>query len=80
MYVIATDEKGGDRTFFLVDRQKTKEFWWSPSLKLAMKFYKKSAAEYSIKKLRYNNPRIMTVEEAKNSLQFADLSEGNGNW
>lgn len=80
MYVIAIDEKDGIRTFFLVDRRKTKRFWWSPSLRLAMKFRKKSAAEYSMKKLRYNNPEVMTVERATHALQFADLSEGNGGW
>ena len=39
------------RNLYLVDRNKTKDFWWSPNATFAMKFIKKSCAEFQAKNI-----------------------------
>ena len=46
---------------YLVDRNKTKDFWWSPNSKFAMKFIKKSCAETQAKKYKYNNVKVIKI-------------------
>lgn len=48
-------------TMYLVDRTKTKHMWWSPASRFAMIFNKKSAAEYQVKRYKYNKPRIIQI-------------------
>ena len=49
------------RNLYLVDRNKTKDFWWSPNSKFAMKFIKKSCAEFQAKKYKYNNAKVVKI-------------------
>lgn len=48
-------------TLYLVDRDITKRFWWSPSSFHAMIFEKKSAAEIQAKKYRYGNVKVKQI-------------------
>jgi len=51
----------------LVDRKKTRKLWWtSDSSYLIFKFRLKSAAEYSLKRLKRNNARIVSYDCAVN--------------
>ena len=47
---------------YLVDRNITKDFWWSCDAQYAMKFNSKDAAEQALSKLKYNNPKIIEIE------------------
>lgn len=49
------------RNLYLVDRNKTKDFWWSPNATFAMKFIKKSCAEFQAKKYKYNNVKVIKI-------------------
>ena len=50
----------------LVDRSKTKDTWWtSDNSHLIMCFKKRSAAEFSLRKIKRNNPKIVSFDEAK---------------
>nr|DAH50656.1 MAG TPA: hypothetical protein [Caudoviricetes sp.] len=44
-----------------MDRNKTKDFWWSPNAIFAMKFIKKYSAEFQAKRYRYNNVKIIEI-------------------
>lgn len=48
-------------TMFLVDRHKTKMFWWSPSPRFAMIFEKESAAKYQAKRYKFNKARAIQI-------------------
>jgi len=65
MWVVATDGRRGNKTLFLIDRSQCKNKWWSEEVCLAMKFNKLSAAEIQASKIRYNNPRVIHLNEAK---------------
>lgn len=76
-YAIICDARKGHElgidTLALVDRAKSKRTWWtSDSSNLIMKFIKKSAAEYSIRKLRRNNARVVSYEYA---VKYIDYQE-----
>ena len=65
--------KLGIRTLALVDRSKTKRRWWtSDSTNLIMEFIKESAAEYSSRRLRRNNARVVNYETAVNIINEQD--------
>ena len=49
---------------YLVDRNKTQNIWWSRDPYYAMLFNKKEAAEFQLRKLRFNNPRIIQIDES----------------
>lgn len=49
------------RNLYLVDRSKTKDFWWSPNTTFAMKFIKKSCAEFQVKRYKYNNVKVIKI-------------------
>lgn len=63
MYLIKTDGKKG-LTLFLVDRKKTKKYWWDTSTDNAMIFRKLYAAKIQANKLKYNNPEVITIHDA----------------
>ena len=68
-YSIICDARKGNNLginkLALVDRSKTKKIWWtSDSSSLIMKFRLRSAAEYSLKRLFRNNPRIVEHDAA----------------
>lgn len=75
MYAIICDaRKGGNlgiETLALVDRGKTKKFWWtSDNPGLILGYRKKPAAEFALSRLKKNNPRIIPLEEAKAIISF----------
>lgn len=49
------------KILYLVDRNKTKDFWWSPNTTFAMKFIKKSCAEFQAKRYKYNNVKVIKI-------------------
>lgn len=55
MYVIATDSRRKDETLFMVDRNRLDD---------AMKYGDKSAAQQKATKLRFNRPRVLTLQDA----------------
>ena len=57
------------RNLYLVDRNKTKDFWWSPNAKFAMKFIKKSCAEYQAKRYKYNNAKVVKITKKMLSIK-----------
>lgn len=66
-YVVIQDSRRNKKVMpfiILVDRSKTKAFWWSPSAFFAMVFEKQSAAEYQAKRYKYNNVRVKQITPA----------------
>lgn len=49
---------------FLVDRNRTKRWWWSPDAFYAMVFDNESAARFQIRRYKYNKPKIMQITPA----------------
>ena len=47
---------------YLVDRSKTKSYWWSHDAYYAMVFEKKEAAEQQAKKYRYGKIKVMKIK------------------
>lgn len=58
--------KESDCPLFLVDRTKTKVWWWTYKLSLAMKFVSEKAADEACSKLKYGRCRVITEQEAIN--------------
>nr|DAH40217.1 MAG TPA: hypothetical protein [Caudoviricetes sp.] len=52
-----------------MDRNKTKDFWWSPNTTFAMKFIKKSSAEFQAKKYKYNNAKVVKITKKMLSIK-----------
>jgi len=67
MYVIVTDSiKQHGVSLFLVDRSKTKSSWWETKLSNNVLYmYNLRKALRICSKLKHNNPRVVTVEEAR---------------
>ena len=63
MYVIKTIGKKG--TLFLVDRKKTKKYWWTYKIELAMIFLSIVTADKVATGYKYNSPTVITLDEAK---------------
>lgn len=55
------------KRLYLVDRSKTKRFWWSHDAVYAMVFNNKSAAEFQAGKYKHND--IKVVEITKNMVR-----------
>ena len=47
---------------YLVNRNITKDFWWSHDAQYAMKFNSKDDAKQALSKLKYNNPEIIKIK------------------
>lgn len=47
---------------YLVNRNITKDFWWSNDAQYAMKFDSKDNAKQVLSKLKYNNPEIIKIK------------------
>jgi len=66
MYYIVSDSRYNDElTLFLVDRAKTKQKWWSDSILFAKSFKTKDQANKALERLKYNDPRVVELNEAK---------------
>lgn len=57
---------------FLVDRNRTKKWWWSPASHYAMVFDKQSAAEYQAKRYKFNKPRVMQITKKMTHYYYID--------
>ena len=66
-YIVTTvSRKEKEVNLFLMDRSKTKAFWWNDRLSNDILYIRNiEKARSIIKKLKHNNPRIITLEEAK---------------
>ncbi len=64
MFVIATDSRRKDEVLFMVDRNRQRASFWSNRLDDAMKYGDKSAAQQKAAKLRFNRPRVLTLQDA----------------
>ncbi len=64
MSYYVTTQGRNNLTLFLVDRRFTKKQWWTTDLSLAIEFRKRSAAEYSCKRLRYKDPCVVDSRTA----------------
>ncbi len=49
------------KCLYLVDRSKTKRFWWSHDAIYAMVFNDKTAAEFQANKYKYNNAEVVEI-------------------
>ncbi|WP_116082050.1 hypothetical protein [Tropicimonas sp. IMCC34011] len=62
--IICNARKGasmGISTLALVDRAKSKSLWWTDhNSELAMKYRKRSAAEFAASRLKQNNARVVS--------------------
>lgn len=47
---------------YLVNRNITKNFWWSHDAQYAIKFNSKDDAKQALSKLKYNNPEIIRIK------------------
>lgn len=64
-YVIVCDKRDSAyEVLFMVDRNKQKLSFWSDRLDDVMKFVEYRAAVAQVRKLKFNNPRVVTLSEA----------------
>lgn len=61
-YVIVQDSRKDNTNLLLVDRRKSKEYWWTHDLSIAL-IGTKEEMNNVIKKLRYNNPRVISINQ-----------------
>lgn len=61
------------RRLYLVDRSRTKLYWWSHAAWHAMVFDKKEAAESQAKKYRYNKVKVVRI--TRSMAHFDDFNE-----
>lgn len=54
-------KKGVVNVLYLVDRNLTKRFWWSPDSSYAIVFEKESAARIQAAKYRFNNASVRQI-------------------
>lgn len=63
-YVIKTTGSRG-QPVYMVDRRKNKNQWWTSHLESAKVFESLEAALNQVSKLKYNDPEVITMKEAK---------------
>lgn len=61
-YVIVQDSRKDNKCLLLVDRKKSKEYWWTHDLSIAL-IGTKEEMDNVIKKLRYNNPQVISINQ-----------------
>ena len=61
-YIIVQDSRKDNKCLLLVDRRKSKEYWWTHDLSIAL-IGTKEEMDNVIKKLRYNNPRVVSINQ-----------------
>lgn len=59
--IIQNSKYNSFENLYLVDRNKTKDFWWSFNTTFAMKFIKESSAKFQAKKYKYNNVKVIEI-------------------
>lgn len=63
-FVIKIIDKN-DEIQYLVDRKLVTHKWWDSCLSIAMVFKHKGAAVNQLGRLKFNNPEIISLEEAE---------------
>nr|DAK56585.1 MAG TPA: hypothetical protein [Caudoviricetes sp.] len=67
LYLVIQDSRKDNTTLMLVDRRKSKKYWWTHDFSIAYKG-KKEDMENVVKKLRKNNVRVVSYKSYFNSL------------
>ena len=65
MSYIVNVQGRGDISLFLVDRNKTRNRWWSSSLDQAIQFEYKEAAQHQANKYHFKSPEVVSWRLAK---------------
>lgn len=66
LYVVVCDKRDNSGSIlFMVDRKKQTKSFWSDRLDDVFVYSLKGAAERKAASLSYNNPRVMTLRDAK---------------
>ena len=69
-YVILQDSvKNKGMNLVLVDRAKNQDKWWTSVLENALVFTSKLEASKQCDKLKFNNPRVVPFDSAKNEIE-----------
>lgn len=69
-FVVATDDPGHEGvTLFMVDRRKEKRSFWSFNLSSAFLLTTREVANLHVARLKFNNPRVLSWEEAQKALE-----------
>ena len=73
-YAVICDARHGEayavKYLALVDRTKERNLWWtSDDPTIVLKYVRHHAAAYAVKRLKHNNPRIVSYEEAVSIIQ-----------
>lgn len=66
-------KKGVVSTLYLVDRNLTKRFWWSPDSSYAMVFDKESAARIQAAKYRFNKASVRQITSSMADKEWFSL-------
>lgn len=64
-YIIACNSRNNNDVLFMVDRSKQHKSFWSYKLDDALKLKSLEIAKQKVAKLKYNSPRVITFEDAK---------------
>lgn len=64
MYVIAADSRRKREVLFMVDRSRQRASFWSNRLDDAFRYADKAAAQHKAMQLRFNRPRVLTLQDA----------------
>lgn len=72
-YVIASESRQEDELLFLVDRSKQRASFWSDRLDDVLVFADKAAALRKAGTLRYNEPQVMSLQEAREYMRDAQV-------
>lgn len=76
-FVIAADSRfNPGETVFMVDRNKSKKAFWSPSSVYALVYDNLQAAAKKCATLRFNNPRVIPLDRAS-SISLKQYVERN---
>lgn len=66
LFIVIQDSRKDDTTLMLVDRRKSKEYWWTHDFSLAYKGSKEDMRKVA-SKLHRNNVRVVSYQEYLNS-------------
>lgn len=64
-FVIVQDNRKDDKNLLLVDRRKSKDYWWTHDLSIALTGTKEEMNKV-LKNLQYNNPRVISINQYLN--------------
>lgn len=82
LYVVACDKRGQPgTTLFMVDRARQRASFWSDRLVDVLVYSERGAAERRAAGLRFNRPRVLTLEQARSAAAANPCSsEDGGSW